>query len=87
MHNSTCISNSVQNLEKTNNLIPRKDRRTEKRGDGDTLFYRTFPVNAEDPIKLVCPKHNRSKKDYAPSTRFQRKRFWLKFRIDQECFQ
>ena len=41
-----------QNLEKAPDPIPRKrpDRRTDGKMDGQTLFYRTFPVTAEGPI-------------------------------------
>ena len=48
---------SCQNLEKTNNTIPRKrlDRRTEGQKDGrkdrQTLLHRTLPANAGGPIK------------------------------------
>ena len=43
---------SCQNLEKTNDTIPRKrpDRQKDGRTDGQTLCHRTLPANAEGPI-------------------------------------
>ena len=42
---------TCQNLEKTNDAIPRKcqDRQT----DGQILFYKTFPATAGAPIKSI----------------------------------
>ena len=40
---------SCQNLEKTNETIPRKH--PDRRKDGQTLFNRTLPANAGSPIK------------------------------------
>ena len=46
-----------QNLEKTNDTIPRKrpdkwkDGRTEGRKDGQTLFHRTLPTTAGGPTR------------------------------------
>ena len=41
-----------QNLEKVNDTIQRKrpDRRKDGRTDEQTLFYRTLPATAGDPI-------------------------------------
>ena len=43
---------SRQNLEKTNDTIPRKrpDRQKDGPKDGQTLFHGTLPANAEGPI-------------------------------------
>ena len=41
MHNSHGILAPYQNLEKTNDIIPRK---RPDRQDGQTLFYRTLPA-------------------------------------------
>ena len=40
-----------QNLEKTNDTIPRKrsDRQKDRQKDGETLFYRTLPANTGGP--------------------------------------
>ena len=42
---------SCQNLEKTNDTIPRKrsDRQKDRQKDGETLFYRTLPANTGGP--------------------------------------
>ena len=43
---------SLQNLEETNDTIPRKhpDRRKDERKDRRTLFHRPLPANAGGPI-------------------------------------
>ena len=53
-HNFIWVSRSCQNLEKTNDTIPRKrpDRRKDGRKDGQILFHWTLPATAEGPIKL-----------------------------------
>ena len=40
-----------QNLEKTNDTIPRKcsDRKKDRQKDGETLFYRSLPANTGGP--------------------------------------
>ena len=44
-----------QNLEKTNDAIPRKrpDRWKDKRKDGQTLLYRTLPATAGGPKMYI----------------------------------
>ena len=51
MHNSYGLLVSCQNLEKTNDKIPRKcpDRQKARQKAGQTLFHRTLPANTEGP--------------------------------------
>ena len=48
MHNSHGILAPYQNLEKTNDTIPRK--RPDRQKDGQTLFYRTLPATTGAPM-------------------------------------
>ena len=66
---------TCQNLEKTNDAIPRKcqDRRT----DGQTLFYKTFPATAGDPIKSLG-EYEKACSEFQESLRFSKLWYTIK---------